>query len=65
MIDVTKYISGCMASLFAIVQLELPHVNILSKWTWWQVEEVLRSEFHGQPSQIGYLTCILCFSLFS
>ncbi|XP_008802322.1 GPN-loop GTPase 3 [Phoenix dactylifera] len=31
MTDVTKYISGCMASLSAMVQLELPHVNILSK----------------------------------
>ncbi|XP_019228559.1 PREDICTED: GPN-loop GTPase 3-like [Nicotiana attenuata] len=29
--DVTKFISGCMASLFAMVQLELSHVNILSK----------------------------------
>ncbi|KDO43250.1 GPN-loop GTPase 3 isoform X2 [Citrus sinensis] len=29
--DVTKFISGCMASLSAMVQLELPHVNILSK----------------------------------
>lgn len=29
--DVTKYLSGCMASLSAMVQLELPHVNILSK----------------------------------
>ncbi|MQL68855.1 hypothetical protein Taro_001141 [Colocasia esculenta] len=29
--DVTKYISGCMASLSAMVQLELPHINILSK----------------------------------
>ncbi|XWS31146.1 hypothetical protein CRYUN_Cryun23aG0052400 [Craigia yunnanensis] len=29
--DVPKYISGCMASLSAMVQLELPHVNILSK----------------------------------
>lgn len=29
--DVTKYISGCLASLSAMVQLELPHVNILSK----------------------------------
>ncbi|KAL0918609.1 hypothetical protein M5K25_010627 [Dendrobium thyrsiflorum] len=29
--DVTKYISGCMSSLSAMVQLELPHVNILSK----------------------------------
>uniref|UniRef100_A0A1D1YD78 GPN-loop GTPase 3 n=1 Tax=Anthurium amnicola TaxID=1678845 RepID=A0A1D1YD78_9ARAE len=31
MTDVTKYISGCMASLSAMVQLELPHINILSK----------------------------------
>ncbi|GBG60923.1 hypothetical protein CBR_g16045 [Chara braunii] len=29
--DVAKFISGCMASLSAMVQLELPHVNILSK----------------------------------
>jgi hypothetical protein len=29
--DVTKYISGCMASLSAMVQLELPHINVLSK----------------------------------
>lgn len=27
----TKFVSGCMASLSAMVQLELPHVNILSK----------------------------------
>lgn len=31
MTDVTKFISGCMACLSAMVQLELPHVNILSK----------------------------------
>ena len=31
MTDVTKFISGCMASLSAMVQLEVPHVNILSK----------------------------------
>ncbi|KAL8555669.1 hypothetical protein ACS0TY_003472 [Phlomoides rotata] len=29
--DVTKFISGCMASLSTMVQLELPHVNILSE----------------------------------
>ena len=29
--DVTKFISGCMASLSAMVHLEVPHVNILSK----------------------------------
>ena len=31
MTDVTKFIIGCMACLSAMVQLELPHVNILSK----------------------------------
>ncbi|CAB4304286.1 unnamed protein product [Prunus armeniaca] len=31
MTDVTKFISGCMSSLSAMVQLEVPHVNILSK----------------------------------
>lgn len=31
MTDVTKFISGCMASLSAMVQLELPHINIISK----------------------------------
>ncbi|KAL8087641.1 hypothetical protein AgCh_037696 [Apium graveolens] len=31
MTDVAKFISGCMASLSAMVQLELPHVNKLSK----------------------------------
>ncbi|KAJ4851465.1 hypothetical protein Tsubulata_014134 [Turnera subulata] len=29
--DVTKFVSGCMASLSAMLQLELPHVNILTK----------------------------------
>ncbi|KAF3578589.1 hypothetical protein DY000_02033242 [Brassica cretica] len=29
--DVTKFISGCMSSLSAMIQLELPHINILSK----------------------------------
>ena len=29
--DVTKYINGCMVSLSAVVQLELPYVNIFSK----------------------------------
>lgn len=31
MTDVTKFISGCLSSLSAMVQLEAPHVNILSK----------------------------------
>lgn len=29
--DVTKFVSGCLASLSAMIQLELPHVNVLSK----------------------------------
>ncbi|KAE8668741.1 60S ribosomal protein L5-like [Hibiscus syriacus] len=29
--DVTNFVSGCMASLSAMVQLELPHVNIHTK----------------------------------
>eukprot|EP00897_Mesotaenium_endlicherianum_P002675 jgi/Mesen1/2435/ME000157S01569 len=29
--DVTKFISGCLASLSAMIRLELPHVNVLSK----------------------------------
>lgn len=29
--DISKYLSGCMASLSAMVQLELPHVNVLTK----------------------------------
>ncbi|KMT07891.1 hypothetical protein BVRB_6g145870 [Beta vulgaris subsp. vulgaris] len=31
MTDITKFISGCLSSLSAMVQLEAPHVNILSK----------------------------------
>ena len=29
--EVSKYISGCLAALSAMVQLELPHVNVLTK----------------------------------
>lgn len=31
MTDVTKFISGCMSSLSAMVHLEIPYVNVLSK----------------------------------
>lgn len=31
MTDVTKFVSGCLSSLSAMIQLELPHINILSK----------------------------------
>ncbi|XP_021733884.1 GPN-loop GTPase 3-like [Chenopodium quinoa] len=31
MTDVTKFIGGCLSSLSAMIQLELPHVNIMSK----------------------------------
>ncbi|GLJ26335.1 hypothetical protein SUGI_0506990 [Cryptomeria japonica] len=30
-LGIAKYLSGCMASLSAMIQLELPHVNILMK----------------------------------
>ncbi|GLJ19385.1 hypothetical protein SUGI_0349240 [Cryptomeria japonica] len=30
-LGIAKYLSGCMASLLATIQLELPHVNILMK----------------------------------
>ncbi|GLJ39223.1 hypothetical protein SUGI_0800120 [Cryptomeria japonica] len=30
-LSIAKYLSGCMASLSATIQLELPHVNILMK----------------------------------
>ncbi|KAB1226731.1 hypothetical protein CJ030_MR1G007874 [Morella rubra] len=60
MTDVTKFISGCMASLSAMVQLELPHVNILSKMDLVtnrrDIEEW--ALFHLQFS----ITCILCVS---
>jgi hypothetical protein len=26
-----KYISGCLASLSAMIQFELPHINVLTK----------------------------------
>ncbi|CAF2128752.1 unnamed protein product [Brassica napus] len=46
--DVTKFISGCMVSLSAMIQLELPHVNILSKMDLLQdksnIEEYLDAE---------------------
>lgn len=29
--DMAKYISGCLASLSAMIQLELPHINVLTK----------------------------------
>ncbi len=29
--DASKFISGCMQALSAMVKLELPHVNVLTK----------------------------------
>ncbi|GJX85838.1 GPN-loop GTPase 3 [Tanacetum coccineum] len=49
--NATKFISGCSACLSAMVQLELPHVNILSKM---DRPEILLSELNqhmGPPFQ--------------
>ncbi|PWZ23691.1 GPN-loop GTPase 3 [Zea mays] len=55
--DVTKYISGCMASLSAMIQLELPHINILSKMDLVSnkkdVEEYLDPNAHVLLSQLN------------
>ncbi|EEE59020.1 hypothetical protein OsJ_10764 [Oryza sativa Japonica Group] len=55
--DVTKYISGCMASLSAMIQLELPHINILSKMDLVankkDVEEYLNPEAQVLLSQLN------------
>uniref|UniRef100_A0A0E0KDH0 GPN-loop GTPase 3 n=1 Tax=Oryza punctata TaxID=4537 RepID=A0A0E0KDH0_ORYPU len=55
--DVTKYISGCMASLSAMIQLELPHINILSKMDLVSnkkdVEEYLNPEAQVLLSQLN------------
>ncbi|KAL4324647.1 hypothetical protein GQ457_11G004060 [Hibiscus cannabinus] len=55
--DVTKYISGCMASLSAMVQLELPHINILSKMDLVtnkrEVEKYLDPEPHHLLSELN------------
>ncbi|KAJ0006861.1 hypothetical protein Pint_30797 [Pistacia integerrima] len=55
--DVTKFISGCMASLSAMVQLELPHVNILSKMDLVtdkrEIENYLNPESHVLLSELN------------
>ncbi|GMP56445.1 hypothetical protein CsSME_00020934 [Camellia sinensis var. sinensis] len=57
MTDVTKFISGCMASLSAMVQLELPHVNILSKMDLVtnkrDIEDYLNPESHVLLSELN------------
>ncbi|KAI8029399.1 GPN-loop GTPase 3 [Camellia lanceoleosa] len=59
MTDVTKFISGCMASLSAMVQLELPHVNILSKMDLVtnkrDIEDYLNPESHVLLSELKYI----------
>ncbi|KAL7225030.1 hypothetical protein ACSBR1_020333 [Camellia fascicularis] len=57
MTDVTKFISGCMASLSAMVQLELPHVNIRSKMDLVtnkrDIEDYLNPESHVLLSELN------------
>ncbi|KAK9716220.1 hypothetical protein RND81_06G219100 [Saponaria officinalis] len=49
MTDVTKFISGCLSSLSAMVQLELPHVNILSKMDLVKSKKDLEDFLHPEP----------------
>lgn len=55
--DVTKFISGCMSSLSAMIQLELPHVNILSKMDLVRnkkdIEDYLNPEAHILLSELN------------
>ncbi|PON63657.1 GPN-loop GTPase [Parasponia andersonii] len=57
MTDVTKFISGCMASLSAMIQIEIPHVNILSKMDLVSnrkdVEDFLNPEPRGLLSELN------------
>ncbi|CAN1346002.1 GPN-loop GTPase 3 [Linum perenne] len=50
--DVTKFISGCMASLSAMVQLELPHVNILSKMDLVKNQRDLEDYLNPEPTTL-------------
>ncbi|CAN1236058.1 GPN-loop GTPase 3 [Linum grandiflorum] len=50
--DVTKFISGCMASLSAMVQLELPHVNILSKMDLVKNKRDLEDYLNPEPTTL-------------
>jgi hypothetical protein len=62
--DVTKYISGCMASLSAMIQLELPHINILSKMDLVSNKkdvEVCFISFLSCKCFISFLPCIVSF----
>ena len=47
--DVPTYISTCLLSLTSMVDLELPHVNVLTKW-----DVVLENE-GGSPDSEGFL----------
>lgn len=55
--DVSKFISGCLSSLSAMVQLEVPHVNILTKMDLVKnrqdVEDFLSPEPHTLLSQLN------------
>ncbi|GAB2242433.1 hypothetical protein Droror1_Dr00019208 [Drosera rotundifolia] len=47
--DVTKFISGCMTSLSAMVQLEVPFVNILSKMDLVKSKKDLENYLNPEP----------------
>ena len=44
MADSGKFISGCLACLSAMVQLEIPHVNVLTK-----MDLVRKKRRQGRP----------------
>lgn len=52
MTDVTKFISGCLSSLSAMVQLELPHVNILSKMDLVKSKKDLEEFLHPESEML-------------
>lgn len=70
MTDVTKFISGCMSSLSAMVQLEVPHVNILSKMDlvakkkdveeWDTLFSLTVNTLHVFSICLAYFNCSIC-----
>lgn len=49
MTDVTKFISGCLSSLSAMIKLEIPHVNIMSKMDLVKNQKDLEEYLHPEP----------------
>lgn len=52
MTDVTKFISGCMSSLSAMVQLDVPHINILSKMDLVKSKKDLEDYLNPEPTAL-------------